>query len=184
MKTNLTIRRIAINAVLAAMFVVLSMFTIKVGGNYQFSLDAFPIIVGAALFGPADGALIGFVGSLIEQLCFSGYGITVTTPLWMLPAVVRGLVIGLYSRHCHYELNEWRLMLITIVSAIMVTLLNTLALYVDSRIFGYYSYTFVFGLLVPKFIAGVILSVVFALIIPTLLRHIKKNIKLPERGNA
>ncbi|MGN1002206.1 MAG: ECF transporter S component [Oscillospiraceae bacterium] len=184
MKNKLNIRRIALDAVLAAMFVVLSLFTIKVGGNYQFSLDAFPIIVGAALFGPLDGALIGLVGSTIEQVFFSGYGITVTTPLWILPAVARGLIIGLYARHYHYELNEWRLVLITIVSAIVVTLLNTLALYVDSKIFGYYSYSFVFGLLIPKFIIGIILSVVYSLIIPSLLRHIKKNVKLPERGNA
>lgn len=182
MKKQINVRQMTLDAVLVAMYVALNYVSFKTG-NFHFTFDAFPIIVAALLFGPADGALVGFMGALIYQLFFSGYPVTPTTPLWILPAVIRGLMLGAWAKHCRFEMKTWQLILAITVSAFTVTLLNTLALYVDSRIYNYYSYAMVFGLLIPKFIVGIILSVVYALVIPGLLRHIKKNVKLPERGN-
>lgn len=166
----------AVDAVLIAMYVVLNSFSLR-AANIKFTLDAFPIIVGAVMFGPVHGSLIGFLGSGIYQLFFSGYGITPTTALWMLPAVIRGLIIGLYSRKKNYEPRGAGLIIITIISGITVTCLNTVALYTDSIIYHYYSFELVFGLLIPKFIIGAVLAVVFALIIPSLVRKIRKNIR-------
>ncbi len=180
-KLWISVRMMAVDAVLIAMYVVLNSFSLR-AANIKFTLDAFPIIVGAAMFGPLHGSLIGFLGSAVYQLFFSGYGITPTTLLWMIPAIVRGLVIGLYSKHKGYEPSGMGLIIITIISGICVTSLNTLALYVDSIIYNYYSYELVFGLLIPKFIISIILAVIFALIVPSLVRKIRKNIKLPLGG--
>lgn len=167
----------AIDAVLVAMYVVLNSVAIRSLG-YKFTLDAFPIIVGGVLFGPVHGSLIGFLGSLIYQLFFSGYGITPTTPLWMLPVVVRGLIIGLYSKSKSYEPKTLGLIIATIICGVLTTALNTLALYTDSIIFKYYSYELVFGMLIPKFVISIILAIIFALITPSVVRKIRKNIKL------
>lgn len=182
-KSALTVRMMAVDAVLIAMYVVLNSFSLR-AANIKFTLDAFPIIVGAVMFGPLHGSLIGFLGSGIYQLFFSGYGITPTTLLWMVPAVVRGLIVGLYSKHKNYESKGLGLITVTIISGIAVTLLNTLALYVDSIIYKYYSFELVFGLLIPKFIIGIILAVIFALIVPALVTRIRKNIKLPAGGKV
>lgn len=173
----LTVRMMAVDAVLVAMYVVLNSIAFRVA-NFKFTLDAFPIIVGAVMFGPLHGSLIGFLGSLIYQLFFSGYGITPTTILWMLPVIIRGLIVGFYSKHKKYEPAMAGLVVVTIIAGILTTALNTLALYVDSVIYHYYSYELVFGLLIPKFIISIILAVLFALITPHLVKKIRKNIKL------
>ena len=180
-KKKLSIRMMAVDAVLIAMYVVLNSISFRVA-NFKFTLDAFPIIVGAVMFGPFHGALIGFLGSGIYQLFFSGYGITPTTILWMLPVIVRGLIIGAYSRRKNYSPAVGGLMVFTVVAGILTTALNTLALYVDSLIYNYYSYALVFGLLIPKFIISVILAVLFALVTPILVKKIRKNVKLPAGG--
>lgn len=168
----------AMDAVLIAMYVVLNSFSLR-AANIKFTLDAFPIIVGAVMFGPLHGSLIGFLGSTVYQLFISGYGITPTTPLWIIPAVVRGLIIGLYSKRKGYEPEGKGLIFITILSGLAVTSLNTVALYADSMIYNYYSYELVFGLLIPKFIISIVLAVAFALIVPSLIRKIRKNVKIP-----
>lgn len=180
-KQWISVRMMAVDAVLVAMYVVLNSFAIRTA-NIKFTLDAFPIIVGAAMFGPLHGTLIGFLGSGIYQLFFSGYGVTPTTPLWMLPVLVRGFIVGLYSRHRGYEPPVGGLIVITIVAGVLTTALNTLALYVDSIIYNYYSYELVFGLLIPKVVISIILAVLFALFTPALIKKIRKNIKLPLGG--
>ena len=182
-KGKLNIRMMAIDAVLVAMYVVLNSIAFRVA-NFKFTLDAFPIIVGAVMFGPFHGCLIGFLGSGIYQLFFSGYGITPTTLLWMLPVIVRGLIIGAYSKSKCYSPSVVGLMIFTVIAGILTTALNTLALYVDSIIYHYYSYTLVFGLLIPKFIISVVLAVVFALITPSLVKKIRKNVKLSAGGQC
>ena len=181
MKKRLNIRMMAVDAVLIAMYVVLNSISFRVA-NFKFTLDAFPIIVGAVMFGPLHGGLIGFLGSGIYQLLFSGYGITPTTILWMLPAIARGLIIGAYSKHKAFIPSVKGLMIFTVIAGILTTALNTLALYVDSIIYNYYSYVLVFGLLIPKFIISIILAVAFALVTPALVKKIRKNVKLPEAG--
>ena len=176
-KRYLSVRMMAIDAVLVAMYVVLNSISLRSMG-FKFTLDAFPIIVGGVLFGPVHGSLIGFVGSLIYQLFFSGYGITPTTALWMLPVVVRGLIIGLYSKAKGNEPKTFGLVIATIICGVLTTALNTLALYTDSILFKYYSYELVFGMLIPKFVISIILAVIFALITPSIVRKIRKNIKL------
>lgn len=93
-------KRMVTVAMLIAMYVVLSLFSINLG-NMKITLDSLPIIVGAALLGPLDGFLIGFFGSFLNQLLT--FGLTPTTILWVIPAAVRGLLIGLYAKHCHFD---------------------------------------------------------------------------------
>jgi uncharacterized membrane protein YraQ (UPF0718 family) len=65
-----------------------------------------------------------------------------------------------------------------VLSALVVTALNTVIMAVDSMIYGYYSAAYVFGALIFRIIAGVITAVVFSFIIPPLIKQLKKFVNL------
>ena len=168
----MNIKRLTRCSMLIAVYVVLSILTPIKLSNFKFTFEAFPILVAAIVFGPYDGFIVGLLGSFIYQAFFSGYGLMLTTPLWMLPHFVSGLIVGLYSKKYNYNLNNRQLICITIISAIIVTILNTLAIYIDSKIFGYYTFVYVFGSIIFKFIAGIILAIIYSLIINRLIKNI------------
>ncbi len=163
-------------AMLIAVYCVLSILTPVKVANFKFTFEAFPILVAALLMGPAAGLMVGGIGSFIYQLFFSGYGITATTPLWILPHAFSGLIVGLYAKYKKFDLKNSEIIFISIVSALSVTLLNLLALYVDAKLYGYYSYALVFGNLVFKIITGILLAILYSSIMPKLLAFLKKKL--------
>jgi ECF transporter S component (folate family) len=176
MHKGFTVKKLVLNAALAAMYFALSFISIKLP-NMKISVSGLPVLIGALMFGPLDGFLIGLVGAFLEQL-FSSYGLSPTTVLWVLPVAIRGLLAGAYAKHKGFELKQSQVVFITIATALVLTVLNTASLYADSKIWGYYTYAYVFGSIVWRFIAGVITAVVFSVILPPLLRLIRKNIKI------
>jgi hypothetical protein len=109
-------------------------------------------------------------------LFFSTYGITATTPLWILPHALSGFLAGILARRVK-EYNVVNVAVIATICAFTVTVFNTLALFVDSKLFGYYSSKLVFGTLLLKFLTGLILSVFYALILPKLIAQLRKLVK-------
>lgn len=174
-KQKLSIRLMAYIAISAALYFALSFLSIKLG-NMKISVSGLPVVLAALLFGPLAGFLTGLLGAFLEQVV--SFGITVTTVLWILPIAVRGLIVGAYAKHRSFELGRWQLIFITVISALALTVLNTLALYVDSRIFNYYSAAFVFGALLPRIFTGIVTAVFFSLILPPLLKLIRRHIRL------
>ena len=170
-------KRLVTNAMLIAMYVVLSLVATINLGNMKFTLDSLPIIVGAALFGPVDGMLIGLLGSFTNQMLT--YGFSATTLLWIIPAGVRGLLIGLYAKHHKFDMSFKQTQFITISSALIVTAINTAAMYIDSKIYGYYSFAYVFGGILPRIIAGIIVAFVFGAILPHILKPLKRIVIFP-----
>ena len=170
-------KRLVTNAMLIAMYVVLSLVATINLWNMKFTLDSLPIIVGAALFGPIDGMLIGLLGSFTNQMLTYGFG--PTTILWVIPAAVRGLLIGLYAKHHGFNMSFKQTQFITISSALIVTALNTLMMYIDSKIYGYYSFAYVFGGILPRIVAGVIIAFIFAAILPHILKPLKRIVISP-----
>ena len=161
-------KRLTILSLLSAINVVLCIITpIKIV-NFKFTFEAFPILLAALLYGPVDGLIVGTLGSTIYQVLFSGYSITLTTPLWILPHALSGLIVGLYAKAHDFNLSSKQTIFICCLSAILVTSLNTLALLVDSKIYGYYSKALVFGSIPLKIVAGIILAVIYSSIIPKL----------------
>ena len=171
-------RRLSVDAMLSAMYVVLSLLSVSLP-NMKITFDSLPILVGAALLGPVDGLAIGLMGSFINQLLT--YGLTVTTVLWIIPAGVRGLLVGLYAKRHDFSMTVPQTMFITVVSALIVTALNTAVMYIDSVIFMYYSYAYVFGAVIPRIIAGIVTAVVFAAILPTVVASMKKLLGIAKK---
>ena len=163
-------KRLALDAMLAAMFVVLSLFSINLPGM-KITLDSLPILIGAALLGPLDGLAVGLIGSFLNQMIT--YGFSATTVLWILPAGLRGLLVGLYAKHHGFSMNTAQCVFITVSTALLVTALNTLFLYVDSWVYSY-SYAAALATLALRVLAGIITAVLFSLLLPALLAALRR----------
>ena len=168
-------RRIVLVGLLMAVYVVLSIFLTVTLWNFKITFEALPILVGAFLLGPADGLLIGLLGSFLTQMLT--YGFTATTPLWVLPHAFSGWIAGLMAAKMGEPHSVKKTAVITVVSALSVTALNTLAMFVDSKMFGYYSKAFVFGALGVRIVTGIATAVAFSLLLPPLLAQIRKILK-------
>ena len=91
--------QMAIDAMLAAMCTAIAaLITLKLGGNLEITFESVPVHIAALLFGPVDGMIVAGIGNFIYQLLFSGYGLTATTALWILPYIVCGFIVGAYAR--------------------------------------------------------------------------------------
>ena len=163
-------KRLALDAMLAAMYVVLSLFSINLPGM-KITLDSLPILVGAALLGPLDGLAVGLIGSFLNQMIT--YGFTATTLLWIIPAGLRGLLVGLYAKPHSFDMTLRQTVFITIATALLVTALNTLLMYVDSWVYSY-SYAAALATLALRILAGIITAVLFSLILPTILASLRR----------
>jgi len=164
-------RQLAFDAMLAAMCAVLGYISLDMG-NMKITFESLPILLGALLFGPVDGFLIGLVGTGIYQIL--RYGVTATTVLWMLPYMVCGLLVGLYAKKRDFELTGIQVMLIVIANELLITILNTGVMYIDSKIYGYYSFAYIFGSTIIRLVICVVKATAFALILPVLVKAVRK----------
>ena len=166
---EITAKRLAMDAVLIALYVALSMLAIVLGG-FKLTFEHLPVIICAVMFGPVDAMLVGGLGELINQMLT--FGFTPTTILWMTPAMFRGLSMGLGARFLgkYMGLNALlekkapvAFMAACVISGLICSTLNTFTLYVDSKMFGYYSYAMVFGVFWIRMAASAVSSVVMAI---------------------
>ena len=183
-KGKMTTRRLTINAVLIAIYVVLRYFNIAFGESFRFTLASFPVILCALLFGPVDGLLVGLLGEFLSQI-LGPYGLTPTTLLWCVGETLRGGTLGLCSV---LFLKKWlvstqhpskkqiaALLLCCVLTGVLAAFGQTLALYVDSTMFGYYSYAMVFGMMIWRVLVYVILAVGFGYLSLPIISALKKT---------
>lgn len=156
---------------LAAMVAVLGYVSLDLG-NIKLSFESLPIAIGAMLFGPLDGFAVAGVGTFIYQIL--RYGFSATTFLWILPYCVYGIIVGAYAKRHNFRLSLKELIPIIVISEIVVTLLNTGVMYIDSKIYGYYSFAYIFGTFVLRIVVSVARGIAFALVIPPIVKPIRK----------
>ncbi|MCR5490933.1 MAG: ECF transporter S component [Bacilli bacterium] len=142
---NFMIRRIVYDGMLAAIYVVLSTLGIHFGNVLTVTFASLPTTLAALIFGPTDAFLIGLLGEFLAQ--YMKYGITLTTPIWILPPAIRGLLIGLVAllfkkKGKDMMDNKFGALGILMGVAIVTSLVNTLAMFVDATV---YQYSFVFA---------------------------------------
>ncbi len=179
--SNFSAKRLAINAALVALYVALSMLAVPIGG-FKLTFEHLPIILCAVFFGPADALIVGALAELLNQMLT--FGFTPTTLLWMTPAMFRGLSMGLCAKCAPKTLGKEALLekkvsaaffACCIVSGLICSLLNTFTLYVDSKMFGYYSYAMVFGVLWLRLGASAISSALMAVVAKPLTHALRKT---------
>jgi ECF transporter S component (folate family) len=183
-KTAFSTKRLVLNAVLVALYVVLSFIKIPIGNLFRINMASFAVVISAIAFSPVDGLLVGFLGEFLAQV-LGPYGLTPTTLLWALPEGVRGLLLGcvivLFAKK-HINITNlqkskafWMYLLACVLTGIIASLLNTFALYVDSKMFGYYSYHMVFGVLLFRLSIATVLSGTFGYIALPVVSALQKN---------
>lgn len=140
MRTDL-VKRLVLDGILAALFIVISLFRLKLG-FLEFGLTSLVTLLACFLLSPLDGMAVGLLGEFINQVFFSGYGLTPTTPLWVLPHALRPLLIGLiaylfrkngkpFVRYC----PTYFISLCGV--ALIISGLDTFIIWLDGFIFGY-----------------------------------------------
>ena len=165
-------QQLVINALLAAMCVVLGFMSIRIGNIMKVSLEDFPVIFAALMFGPIDGMVVAAVGIFLYQLL--SYGVTATTVLWILPFVIVGGIAGLYAKKYNFNNNKKQIFIIFLICEILVCLLNTGAIYADSKIYGYYYPTIITGMILIRLVTAVGKGVVLGLISPPILKTMSR----------
>lgn len=165
------IYRIALDAMLIAIFVILSMVPSEI------SWASLPVFVCAFLLGPADAVVIAVCGSFIEQLW---YGINATTVLWMLPWALFSLFVGLMAFAIRKKTRVWKMIVIIVIAELLLNLANTTVL----CFLGYLSLDFsaelgallllYLGRMPQAIIRAVLSSVAVPLLIPPLRKALSR----------
>ncbi len=138
---NKSVLRICGDGMLLAIYIVLSILTIKITPNLQITFTGLAVIVACVLYGSPDAILIAFLGSFVSQLR-SPYGLTITTPIWMVPPILRAVVFGLIydlllKKNYRLEDHKVLFLVFAILAGLVTTLANTAAIYLDAKIIGY-----------------------------------------------
>lgn len=166
-------RKLTLSSILIALYTVLSLFSLDLK-LIKISFSGLASIIGGLVMGPLYGLAIGFLGAFMEQLL--KYGIGATTILWIIPPAVRGFITGYYAMKKSFSLSIKEEGFITVLSGMILTILNTGSIYLDSKIYGYYTFPTVFGMFFIRLLTGVITSFIYLLILPAVTGKIKKII--------
>ena len=105
----MTTKTLVYCALLAALQVVLARLLVPMPAvDTRFSIEAVPVFLAGALFGPLPGALVGFCSDLVGCL-FSGYGYN---PLFCIPPILYGLCGGFFRPYlARRGTSYWRIFL-------------------------------------------------------------------------
>ena len=170
-KSRFTVRQLTMCALLAAMVAVLAAVSVTTNA-FKVTFESFPIYIAGFLLGPECGLIVGTLGSFIYQILM--FGVSATTVLWILPYSILGLVCGLYARKNNYDLSAKQYLLVTMLCELMVTVLNTGTIYVDSHIYGYYTPALIVGALGLRLIICLCKGLVFGGLMPKLISTVRK----------
>lgn len=160
---------LVVSALLMAMHVVLSIWSINLP-FMKINLSGLPIIIGGLLFGPVIGATVGFLGHFLYQILI--YGFMATTIIWVIPIGIRGLIVGLYAKHKKYKLGKIETLLLIIVSSLVVTVLNTIGLYLAGILTNFQETIFV--VLGPRLLSSVITAIIYGIIVIAVMKPLRK----------
>lgn len=164
-------KRIATDGIMAALYVVLGFLSIDLG-MMKISVEELPVMLAGLMMGPVDGMIVGGLGTFICQII--RYGLSATTVLWMLPYIVCGLICGLFAEKYNYYNTSRQLWLIITAAGMAAFALNTLAIYTDSKVYGYYSVPYVWGALGVRFVVLAVKTVLFGFIMMPLLKALAR----------
>ena len=139
---NYRIRRLCMDGVLIGLYLVLGLLRLRVGNFLEIGIGTIVITIAAISISPIDAFTIGAIGELLNQIFFSGYGITPTTPLWVMPPAIRGLILGIVAwlfRKQGDDITKHKVLyFVTIMgTALFISGLDTGLLYLDGLIMGY-----------------------------------------------
>ena len=165
-------KRLVIDAMLVAVYFVLSNYLSVNLAGIRVALDVLPVLVSAALFGPVDAFIVGFIGNLLFQLA-GPYGISATTFLWALPDGLRGLMLGFLLRGRWQNLSRPRMIVYLIITSLVFTTFTTGVMYIDCLVYQY-SFAAYAPFILVRYAVGAVLAVFCAFVLPPLLTPLSR----------
>ena len=174
------VKRLATDAVLIAVYFALAVLSVEIYG-VKITFNSLPVVIAAMIFGPVDGFLVPFLGEFLSQMI--RYGFTPTTVLWMLAPALRGLIVGIAVLALRKSMSvdvligskrPWVYFLVCILAAVITSLGNTGAYYVDAKLFGYYNYALIFGVAGVRILSNVVSSILTAILAIPILAALRK----------
>ena len=127
-KQTLQTQKLVLLALLSAIVAVLSYFGgfIKIGGLASISLTLIPVVIGAALCGPAAGAWLGGVASVIFFATpDAAFWLSLSVPGTIITVLVKGILSGLCAGLAYKLLEKFNRTLAVLVGAIVCPVVNT-----------------------------------------------------------
>lgn len=164
-------RQLTINALLAALCAVFGYVALDIG-NFKLTFESVPVLMAGLMYGPVSGTLVGGVGTFIYQLL--RYGMSATTFLWILPYVLAGLISGFYAKKANFMNTNKQLRLIIMLMELMIFVINSFVIYIDSIVYSYYSAVYVFGTIPIRLVVAIVKGIVFGALIPIALRKLAR----------
>lgn len=169
-----SIKDISLASSFAALSLILDVLSVRTEST-KYTLYGFPLLFSGILFGPLVGLLTGLVSGILSQ--FLTYGISITTPIWILAPMMWGFISGLLFHNAFKKKESPRYIILTVIlTSIIVTLTNTLALYLDGLIY-HYPTPYVIAQLGIRMINSILLAIVYSVLIQGILPRIKTLIK-------
>ena len=172
------VTRLAFDALLIAACAALGYFKIDLGVS-QLTLENLPIIIGALMYGPVDGLIIGIIGTFLSQLL--RWGLDATTVLWIIPYGFSGVFVGLFRKLCQFKKRDKKgisraviaTVILMIVNCILVTALNTLMTYICYKYVYFTPTEAIFVALPGKILWAVCRAIIFAIITPAVMEGLR-----------
>ena len=173
---KMSTKKLCILAMLIALFVVMdyfaTIFSVALGENIKISFSGLPVILASMLFGPVAGMTVGLLGSFTGQMLTYGFG--PTTLLWILPAGIRGLSMGLLFSAFKKSTKISVLTLEVVISSLLVTTANTPLLYLNAIMYGNYQPDLFLVDTIYRFISSLLTAGVYSVLIYFVYRAVKK----------
>lgn len=127
-KTPEAIKKLVGISILVALVAILAYFGgfIKIGGLASISLTLIPVVLGAALYGPWYGALLGGVAGAVFFLTpDAAYWLGLSIPGTIITVMVKGFLSGLCAGFVFNWLKRFNSYLAIIASAVVCPVVNT-----------------------------------------------------------
>ncbi|MBQ8338954.1 MAG: ECF transporter S component [Clostridia bacterium] len=131
-------QRLVLLALLTAIVAVLAYFGgfIKIGGLASISLTLIPVVLGAALCGPAAGAWLGAVsGAVFFMTADAAFWLSLSIPGTIITVMVKGIMAGFCAGFVYKLLERFNRYVAVLVSAVVCPVVNTAIFLLGSVIF-------------------------------------------------
>lgn len=131
-------KKLTVLALLTAIVVVLQALAISVRfGIFTITLVLAPIIVGAALYGAAAGAWLGFVFGVVVVLTDAGPFLAVSVIGTIITCICKGVLSGLAAGAVYRLLEKKNSLLASVCAGICAPVVNTGVFLIGCRLFFY-----------------------------------------------
>lgn len=127
-KQRMDTRQLVLLALLTALVALLAYMGgfIKIGGLASISLTLIPVVIGAALCGPAAGAWLGGVaGVMFFMTADAAFWMSLSIPGTIITVMVKGIASGFLAGLAYRLLERFNRYVAVLVAAIVCPVVNT-----------------------------------------------------------